>query len=171
MGILRYVHQAPRLLQILWLLALTLSLAAVAILVSALLSASAMFGALLSGPQAGPFPGGYLSFMRLVFLGMTLGMLGGACAWPGNAYMAHMRHPGRARFWLASWQAQALAALTLAALPLGALAPVLALFSPDATPANDLFSSVLFVVVAAVNVIEAIVLLVAYLWIAASNFI
>ena len=154
---LRHISQLPRLLKTLTFLGILLLAVAIVVLSTAALAAFTTLRAMVNDPQMTSFP---LAVFRPLSLGMALAMMGAACAWPTTMYRARLRHPERVALPLETWQAQIAAALALAALPLCSLVFTL-LFAPT----DMLFTSFQFLVSAALNVIEAFLLLVATIWV------
>lgn len=159
MGKLAYFRRLPRMLRILSVLGILLLLAAMAMMSVVLLTGITILRMLPNESQMAP-PADPM--LRLVIAGMALAMIGAACAWPTNMYMARLRHPNRAVApRLATWQEQVAAALALAALPLCSLAVTLLL---PFLSTNMLFTGLLFLTMAALTVIEAFLLFAANIW-------
>lgn len=150
---LRFFRQLPRLLQTLTWLGVALSLVAMALLIAAVVLGVSSLRTLSDAPS----PYHMLLMLKMLSVGMALGMVGNACAWPTNMYRARLRHPERPTLRLETWQTQIMAALALAVLPLCSLA---------LTPLLS-FTSILVVAPFALNVIEAFVLIAASIWVVA----
>lgn len=155
MGNLRYFRQIPRLLQVLSLLGFLLLLAAIAMLISELVTATSALVVFLNDPNTSSPPG---QTLRLLGTGMSLGLLGFGCAWPTMMYVSHLRRPGRAP-WPDTWQMQALATLALVTLPLFSLALPLLFPAP-----LFIASGLLFLGQSAINLVEAGLLFAATFW-------
>lgn len=148
---LRSFRQLPRLLQTLTWLGVALSLVAMALLIAAVVLGASSLRTLSEAPSTDHV----LLMLKLLSAGMALGMIGSACSWPANMYRARLRHPERPSLRLETWQTQIMAALALAILPLCSLA---------LTPLLS-FTSILFIAPFALNVIEALVLIAASIWV------
>lgn len=155
MGRLDHFRRMPRLLQTLSALGMLLLLAAIVVLSVELVSGITTMCALLSDAHMAPPVN---SFLRQLSVGFALGLIGMACAWPTSVYVAGRRHPGRAWPRLETSQAQIVAALALAALPLCSLA-----LTPLISYTNSL-GALAAVLAAALNLIGALLLVVATIW-------
>ncbi|MDE3229739.1 MAG: hypothetical protein KGO05_07640 [Chloroflexota bacterium] len=159
MALLDRVRRMPRMLQTLSALGMLLLLAAIVVLSVEVVSGITDMRALLSDAHVAP-PGDW--FWRPLSAGFALGLIGMACVWPTSMYVARRRHPGRAGPRLETWPTQIMAALALAALPLCSLA-----LTPLISYTNSL-GALAAVLAAALNVIEALLLVAANIWTLAS---
>jgi ABC-type glucose/galactose transport system permease subunit len=143
---MRYFRRLPPLLRVASLLGLVSAVASLVVLVEALITS------LASVP-----PHWSANATRMLFIGLNLGMFGGACSFAVNTYSLRFRRSDGGPFPLESWRSQFQAIAVLAALPLSALA--VALVPPLDFPADVL--AIGFTFVAAVG------LLAAYVWLTA----
>jgi heme/copper-type cytochrome/quinol oxidase subunit 1 len=141
---MRYFRRLPPLLRVASILGLLFALASLALIAELGVSLVTSF------PQS---PADSNRVFGLVAL--NVGMLSGACSTAVNTYSMRFRRPDRGPFPLSSWQSQVRAIVLLAALPLCALA--LAVFAPLIPLPLDF----LFLPVAAISLLAAVVLVVA----------
>src|SRR5215831_10720533 len=114
---MRYFRHLPPLLRVMSILALLLSLASIALFLGLLI------------PLLPFFPGWPVAATPALGIGLSLGLLSGACSFVVSVYTRRFRRPGSRPYPLASWQSQVQWWWALAALPLCAL--TLAVFLPQ----------------------------------------
>ena len=139
---MRIFRRLPPLLRVASILGLLFPLASIAVLLG------------LVSTILPSFPQWPVDAFRVLVIGLTLGMLGGACSFAVNVYSTRFRRSDRGPFPLASWQSQVRAIVLLAILPICALA--LAVVIPP--------TALAWVVVLFFTVIAAVVLLAANLY-------